>query len=87
MIARAVTSGKPTTSTDEFIAFAHRLREAGATFVKIGAMEVKFPPKREAAADEEEGSGRFRVLAELDDSEAGELQRLRRERDQDEELA
>ena len=80
-------SGKPTiTTTDEFIAFASRLREQGATLVKLGAMEVKFPPVREPVSDEDEPSGKFRVLAELDESEQAELQNLRRMRDQSEEL-
>ena len=86
MIARIRISGKQTTTTrDEFLAFAARLRDMGAVFVKVGAIEAKFPPVH-VHEDEGEPSGKFRTLTDLDDSERAELTRFQRERDQSEEL-
>lgn len=58
----------------------------GAVFVKVGALEARFPTAQREDEDEGEPSGKFRTLTDLDDGERAELLRFQRERDQEEEL-
>ena len=93
-------SGKPANTTiDEFVDFARTLREMGATFVKVGALEAKFAepaaPVFGSIAQVENGNALEdsderpipRYIEPLSDSERGELDDLRRLRDQQEELS
>lgn len=82
-----ISGNQTTTTRDEFIAFAAQLRAMGAVFVKVGALEARFPAAPVHVHEEDdEPSGKFRTLTDLDDSERAELTRFQRERDQEEEL-
>lgn len=78
-------SGKTTTA--EFVRFAREMREMGATFVRVGALEAHFPAPQVVfdPADIEPTSKHF--IEPLGSSERGELEDLRRMRDNVEEFS